>query len=399
MDFRGSAPPDRLVESMTIEPSGLEQVPWDNFRLQMPVTRNWAYLDHAAVAPISGPAQAAVIDWARDAAADGDIHCGAWAQSMEGLRQTAARMIGADQREIALIRNTTEGISLVAEGFPWLDGDNLVIPADEFPTNQYPWMNLADRGVEIRSVPTSRGRLDPDRVADACDGRTRIVSASWISFSSGWRNDLDELAEVAHRAGALLFVDAIQALGVFPLDVGRTPIDFLAADGHKWMLGPEGAGVFFLRREHLPLLRPLGVGWNSVRHALDFSRIDFDLKDTVARYEGGTQNTPGMLALSASLDLLTGIGPDAVSDRVLWITDLACHRLAEAGAVIISDRDPKRKSGIVVFDLPGRDPAAVRLACLEKHVVLSCRGGHLRISPHAYNDESDIERLIDGLAD
>ena len=383
---------------MTAEQSDPEQVPWDNFRRQMPVTRNWAYLDHAAVAPISGPAQTAVLGWARDAAADGDIHCAAWAAGMEGLRQTAARMVGADPREIALIRNTTEGVNLVAEGFPWLDGDNLVIPADEFPTNQYPWMNLPDRGVETRRVPTSQGRLDLDRVADACDDRTRIVSASWVSFASGWRNDLDQLAEVAHRAGALLFVDAIQALGVFPLDVGRTPIDFLAADGHKWMLGPEGAGVFFARREHLPLLRPIGVGWNSVRHALDFSRIEFDLKDTAARYEGGSQNTPGMLALSASLDLLTRIGAQAVSDRVLWITDLACRRLAEVGATLISDRDPKRKSGIVVFDLPGREPGGVRRRCLEKHVVLSCRGGHLRISPHAYNDESDIERLMEALA-
>ena len=375
------------------------QAPWADFRRRMPVARNWAYFDHAAVAPLSGPAQDAILNWVRDAAADGDIHCPAWADQMEVLRQTAARMVGAQTREIALIRNTTEGINLVAEGFPWQDGDNVVIPADEFPANQYPWMNLADRGVETRRIPTDQGRLDLDRVADACDQRTRIVSASWVSFASGWRNNLDQLAEVAHRAGALLFVDAIQALGVFPLDVGRTPIDFLAADGHKWMLGPEGAGLFFARTEHLPLLRPLGLGWNSVRHALDFSKIEFDLKETAARYEGGSQNTSGMLALSASLDLLTQLGLQAVSDRVLWLTDLACRRLSEIGATLISDRDPQRKSGIVVFDLPGRDPAAVRLRCLEKNVVLSCRGGRLRVSPHAYNDESDLDRLMEALAD
>jgi selenocysteine lyase/cysteine desulfurase len=384
---------------MNAEASVSEQVLWADFRRQMPVAQNWAYLDHAAVAPISAPGMTAILDWARDAAADGDIHCAAWADALERLRQTAARMIGADPREIALIRNTTEGINLAAEGFPWLDGDNLVIPADEFPANQYPWMNLAHRGVETRRVPTNQGRLDLDRIADACDDRTRIVSASWVSFASGWRNDLDQLAELAHRAGALLFVDAIQALGVFPLDVARTPIDFLAADGHKWLLGPEGAGLFFVRREHLPLLRPIGVGWNSVRHALDFSRIEFDLKDSAARYEGGSQNTPGMLALSASLDLLTQIGPQAISDRVVWLTDLACRRLVEAGATLISDRASKRKSGIVVFDLPGRDPGAVRRRCLEKHVVLSCRGGHLRISPHAYNDESDIERFMEALTE
>lgn len=363
----------------------------------MPVADRWAYLDHAAVAPISGPARDALTKWADDATHNGGTGYQRWIYRIERLRTLAAGTIGAEPEEIALVRNTTEGINLVAEGFAWQPGDNLVIRDDEFPTNQYPWLHLADRGVQTRRIPCDGGRLDPARLAAACDDRTRIVSLSWVAYSSGWRHDLDELAEIAHGCGALLLVDAIQGLGVFPLDVGKTPVDFLAADGHKWLLGPEGAGIFFARREHLDLLRPVGIGWNSVVHAHDFGRIDLVIKDTAARYEGGSPNTPGLIALGASLQLLTGYGIQRIARRVLEITDLACRRLEETGAIILSDRRPDHQSGIVTFDLPGRDAPAVRRECLQQGVALSCRSGRLRISPHAYNDASDIDRLIEAL--
>ena len=195
-----------------------------------------------------------------------------------------------------------------------------------------------------------------------------------------------------------MFLDAIQGLGVFPIDVRQTPIDFLAADGHKWMLGPEGAGLFYVRREHLDRLRPIGVGWNSVVHAHDFSRIALDLRPTAARYEGGSQNMVGVLAMGASLELLAGLGlgrdGSAVADRVLAVTDLTCQRLEQAGARVMSHRQGEHRSGIVVFEVPGRDLEQLRLNCIHAGVVLSCRAGRLRISPHAYTNEEDIDRLI-----
>jgi selenocysteine lyase/cysteine desulfurase len=363
----------------------------------MPIARQWAYFDHAAVAPLSGPAHAALTQWAEDATANGSAHYPRWSQGVEHTRTLAAKMIGAMPEEIALVGNTTAGINLVAEGFSWQKGDNVVIRADEFPSNQYPWLHLADRGVETRRIPTDGGKLDLDRLAAACDSRTRMVSLSWVAYSNGWRHDLDRLVELVHGRGALLFLDAIQGLGVFPLDVRQTPVDFLAADGHKWMLGPEGAGIFFTRREHLSRLRPVGVGWNSVRNEHDFSRIELVFKDTAARYEGGSQNVAGLLALAASLELLNGIGMAAISERVLEISDLACRRLEEIGAIIHSDRSPSHRSGIVSFELPGRDPLELRRQCFEQKVILSCRAGRLRISPHAYNNAEDVERLITAL--
>jgi selenocysteine lyase/cysteine desulfurase len=370
-----------------------------SLRRRMPAAANWAYLDHAAVAPISLPAAEAVARWALQSSQQGATLWSQWNRGVGETRAAAARLIGALPEEIALVGNTTAGIGLIAEGLPWAEGDNVVTLADEFPSNLYPWLNLATRGVETRRLETDRGRLDLNRLEDACDERTRLVSVSWVGYSTGFRHDLAALADLVHRRGALLLVDAIQGLGAFPIDAAATPFDFLAADGHKWLLGPEGAGVLYIRREHLDRVRATGVGWHSVVHAHDFTAIDLDLKPSAERFEGGSQNMPGLLGLGASMQLLLELGMENVAGRILSITDLACDRLAAAGATIVSHRDGPHRSGIVSFEMPGRDPQAIRQTCLERGVVMSCRAGRLRISPHAYNDVEDVDRLIAAMAD
>ncbi|QDU98455.1 aminotransferase class V-fold PLP-dependent enzyme [Lignipirellula cremea] len=378
--------------------------PWTDFREQMPVTQNWAYFDHAAVAPLCGPARSAISTWLVEASEQGDTCWPQWEQTAQQTRQTAAAMLGADAAEIAITPNTTAGLALVAEGFPWQSGDNVVTLENEFPSNLYPWMNLARQGVEARTVAVEQGRADVQRILDACDDRTRLISVSWVGYASGWRftsADLRALVDGAHRRGALFLLDAIQGLGVFPLDVRQTGIDFLAADGHKWMLGPEGAGLFYLRREHLETLRPLGVGWNSVRQSHDFGRVELNLRETAERYEGGTRNMSGAIGLGASLQLLAGKGltPQAspVAERVLELADDAHQRLTAAGAEMLSPHDGEHRSGILTFRLGDEDPAAQRRRCLDQGVVLSCRGGGLRISPHAYNNAADLDRLLAAL--
>lgn len=370
---------------------------WEEFRQAMPVAKNWAYFDHAAVAPLPEVTRQTIATWAEEAATSGDAVWPQWRAQIEKLRGGFATMIGAQQEEIALVRNTTEGIGLVAEGYPWQPGDNVVTLDDEFPSNQFPWMNLARLGVETRRVATKNGRVDLDAVAAACDDKTRIVTISWVGYATGWRNDVDAVCELAHRRGALLFLDAIQGLGVFPIDVNRTPIDFLAADGHKWLLGPEGAGVFYIRREHLDRLTPLGVGWNSVVSSGDYSHVELDLKPTAERYEGGSYNMVGLLALGASVELLAQYGAEKISQRVIEITDRFCERLEQLGAVVCSHRDEPRKSGIVAFETPGQSHVKLRLRCLDEGIVLSVRAGRLRAALHAYNNEDDIERFAEVL--
>jgi selenocysteine lyase/cysteine desulfurase len=372
-------------------------------RAAMPAARNLAYLDHAAVAPLSQPAADAIRNWCNEALDVGNPRWTTWVKEVEALRQATAHMLGAGVDETALVPNTTAGIGLVAEGFDWRDGDNVVTFANEFPSNQYPWLNLASRGVETRRVPTDvSGRPDLDELAVACDDRTRIVSVSWVGFATGYRHDVARIAKIAHRKGALLFLDAIQGLGVFPINVEEFGVDFLAADGHKWLLGPEGAGIAYIRREHLDKLRPIGPGWHSVIPGQDYTQIELNLRPAAARYEGGSQNMVGMLGLGASVKLLSELGVANLAAAVLDITDLACERLAKIGAKIVSDRstEPRngeQRSGIVAFELPGHDPLAVKRYAMECGVVFSYRAGRLRISPHAYNNEEDLDKLVDVL--
>ena len=373
---------------------------WQDFRGHMPICQRWAYFDHAAVSPLPDVSRDAIIRWAREAAEMGDVVWKQWAGVLEQLRTIAAQLLGASPREIALVRNTSHGVSIVAEGFPWRPGDNVVVPADEFPANQYPWLALCQRGVEVRRVPAREGRVRLEDLAAACDSRTRILSVSWVSYHLGWRHNPGDLAEIAHRVGAYFFLDAIQGLGVFSLDVREAGIDFLAADGHKWLLGPEGAGILFVREPLWEVLRPTSLGWNSVEHAFDFDRIEFRLKPSAARYEGGSTNMVGFIGLYSSLRLLHNYGTERLQNRVLDLTDYLVERLTKLGLTVVSDRSTREhSSGIVAVEWPSKSLGNVQGKLLERGIVTSVRSGRLRMSPHAYNDFSDVDALVDALSE
>ncbi len=371
-------------------------------RSLMPIAERIAYFDHSAVAPLPRPAADAISAWVQQAAECGDTVWLDWHAQTKQARQRAATLIGADEDEITLVHSTTDGINYVAEGIDWREGDNAVILADEYPSNVYPWLHQQDRGVETRLVPTDRGRPDLDKLRAACDSRTRIVSVSWVGYSTGYRIDPHVIGQIAHDAGALFLLDAIQGLGAFPLDVSQTPVDFVAADGHKWMLGPEGAGLTYIRREHLDKLRVNGVGATSMVNAYDYANIEYRLRPDAARYEGGAMNMAGMIGWNGSLGLLNAWRPEELAAAVLAITDEACERLQSIGAPIVTRReiepnghDPR--SGIISFTLPGQDPMEVRSRCLDAGIALSSRSGRLRIAPHAYNNRTDLDRLIEAL--
>lgn len=368
---------------------------WTAFRAHFPVTARWAFLDHAAVAPIPDTAVAALAEYGHRIAENGlaDIHF--WVDRVAEVRRLAARLLNAPAEEdVCFVPNTTAGIGLIAEGFPWTPGDNVVLAAEEYPSNQYPWLNLAGRGVEVRNVPSRGNRVELDDVRAAMTDRTRVLAVSFVQFGSGFRADLDALGELCRDRGAFFFVDAIQGLGVFPLDVQRTPIDGLAADGHKWLLAPEGAGIAYVRREWVGRLHPLGVGAHSVVNPFDYSTIDFRLKPHAGRYEGGALNVPGVTALGASLQLLLDAGVDRVSRRVLELTDYLSETAASAGLDVFSSRHDADRSGIVSLAKPGTDPKAIFKRCRDAGVIVNVRAGRVRVSPHAYNTPDDLDRFI-----
>jgi selenocysteine lyase/cysteine desulfurase len=392
---------DPLDSSVLRESSAeIAAEPWQWWRSQMPVTQNWAYLDHAAVAPLTAGGARAMVDFAAEASQQGDTVWPQWAAEVDGLRGDFAGLLNCDPAEIALIPNTSFGINVVAEGLPWQPGDNIVIPGGEFPSNVFPWQNQKRHGVELRIVDTGAdGQIDVGALRNAIDDRTRIVAASWVGYASGFRIDLPACVAAAHEVGALFFLDAIQGLGIFPLDLQQTPIDFLAADGHKWLLGPEGAGVAFIRKQHLELLACVPVGWNSVRAAHHFGQAHWDLKPDASRFEIGSHNMVGMRALRQSLSLFRKVaavhGPAAIADRVLDLASTLDKKLREAGAItaVASSRD--QRSGIVTFSLPGIVPNTIRKHAAENRIAVSCRGIGVRASIHAYNNESDIDRLVE----
>ncbi len=372
---------------------------WNALRNELPVTKRWAYFDHAAVAPITVRAQQALAEWADDVAHNGEVHEPRWLLRVEEVRRLAAQLLHCDAPDVAFVKNTSEGIGAVAEGFPWKSGDNVVISADEYPANVYPWMNLKGRGVSLRTVASDDGRVELDELRDAIDARTRVVSLSFVEYATGFRNDLADVGALCRERGCYFFVDAIQGLGVLPLDVRQTPIDFLSADGHKWLLGPEGCGVFYVRRELVDLLHPVGVGWNSVVGARDFSRIDFTLKPNAGRWESGSLNVGGITALGASMDLLLRAGIANVCARVLELTDYLCYRAKRAGFQVYSSRQQEEKSGIVSLVVPNADPRQLVKLCLAQNVVINSRAGRVRVSPHCYNTLGEIDKLMDLLRD
>jgi cysteine desulfurase / selenocysteine lyase len=377
------------------------------FRDEMSVSQSWAYFDHAAVSPIPRRSAEAMQRWLVQASQDGDVPWPEWSSRASKLRDAASRMLHCKTEEVALVPNTTYGINAVALGLPWRQGDSVVVLENEFPSNLLPWLSLERFGVEVRCIPVDgSGLVDLASIRDAIDQSTRLVAISWVGYATGYRVDLSELCDMVHQAGAQLFVDAIQGLGVFPLNTRDIPIDYAAADGHKWMLGPEGAGLLYIRESNLDRLAPIMVGWNAIKASHEFRSQGAVLKDDASRFEGGSANHVGLIGLGASLELLLELGchqPDGfVARRVLENASRLRDAIQRAGGELAyhvpKTWDDATASGIVSFSMPNRDPVAVRKHLIDAGVVLSVRHGKLRVATHAYNNEQDIERLASALA-
>lgn len=366
-------------------------------RKEFPIVRNWAFFNHAGVAPISNRAKNSMVAMLEDLTQHGTAHARDWDSTYQRARVRAAELIHADPTEIAFIKNTTEGISFVANGLDWQAGDNLITSDKEFPANTYPWLNLETRGVEVRMVKERDGRIALDDIHRAIDDRTRVIALSYVAFSSGFRNDLESIGKLCEERGILFVVDAIQGLGALQLDVQVSKIDVLSADGHKWLLGPEGCGIFYCARSAMERIRVTEVGWSSVIHADDYLSYDLSLRPDATRFECGTLNTVGICGLDAALALLLEVGIKAIEAHVLSLTDLLCEGLEEKRYTVFSSRRPGEKSGIVSFYSSRHNSPSLSDLLRNHRIVIALRDGRIRVSPHFYNTEWEIEQLVDVL--
>jgi selenocysteine lyase/cysteine desulfurase len=369
-----------------------------------PVLRDWTFFNHAGVCPLPAAAADAFRRYA-DQAQSAAYLGGPWYQDIEKLRILSAEIINAHRDEIAFVKNTSEGLSIVANGIDWQWGDRIVSTDVEYPANVYPWMEqVRSRGVVIvqaneRTDANGRRAVPIEKILELADHqKTKIVALSHVEYASGQRHDIARIGKFCRENGKLFCVDAIQSVGVLPVDVREMYIDYLSADGHKWMLGPEGAGIFYCRRELIERTRPVMVGWMNVVDAQNYGDINYTLRADAQRFECGTYNVPGLLSLKAALELLKAARIGLVATRVRELTDRLIAGVERKGYAVVSPRDKWQWSGIVSFTSPVHDMKRLMVQLRKEHKVeIALREGRLRASPHFYNTEAQIDRLIEVL--
>ena len=366
----------------------------ENIRKEFPVTDEIIFFDHARVAPLPERVQKVVTAFVEDATQFGTAHYDTWMLELEHTRKKFVQLINADLEEVAFVKNTSEGISIVANGFDWQQGDNVVIPDIEFPANVYPWWNLKQRGVETRMVKSVEGRVLFDDLIKQVDDRTRILSVSSVECNSGFRTDLNRLGAYCKEKGVLFFVDAIQSLGVLPMDVKKDHIDFLSADGHKWMLSVEGLGGFYISKKAVDRIRPTTMGWGNVVNAENFMDYDFTIKKDAKKFEEGTPNTMSIHAFGAALELLLEAGIDNIEKRVMNLGDFIIAELNRRNIKIYSSTLLEERSGNISFIL-SKDISSLYTFMLDNKVKLTVRDGLVRLSPHFYNNEDEVLQVFE----
>lgn len=367
----------------------------DEFRkTEFPVLQKILHLNHAGIAPVMTSAMLAAAHFAAEATRTAQQNYAQWEARIEKIRGLAAWFMGAQLEEVAFVRNTSHGLSLVAEGLDWREGDNIVTTAVEYPSNVYPWLNLKHRGVSTKLVPARDGEFRTEDLIAAIDSRTRLVSVSHVEFSTGFRFDLGMLADAVHAKGALLCVDAIQSLGVHPVDVVRMGIDFLAADGHKWLCSFEGTGVFYVKKNLIGQLRPPLVGWNSVVKNKDFDTYEFDLPAHARRFEEGSLPQLTIFPLGAALEKLAEIGIDRIERMALANAALVREAVRRRGWKVVNFRGTGLDVAITCFT-GDFDGSSVVKKLKQSGSDLAFRRGAVRVSPHFYNTADDISRFFD----
>lgn len=368
---------------------------WNALRDEFPVTRNYNFQNHAGIAPICRRAADAMRRYIEESSQNAYLG-ESFYRHAEHVRQLVATLIHANPDEVTFTKNTSEGLSLVANGLTWNRGDNVVTTSVEFPSNMYPWQALQSRGVQVHMVMEDRGRIPIEQIIEAIDSRTRLVAISSVQYASGFRTDLATLGEHCVEKGVFLCVDAIQSVGVMPIDVKSMHIDFLSADAHKWMCGPEGASIFYVNKQIQGHLRPTCIGWMSVKNSSDYDHYHLDFHDSIKRFDSGCYNLAGIYGLGGAVELLLEIGIDVIARRVIMLTDRLCDGLQDKGYRVFSSRERPEASGIVSFSSEVHDLNAIQRHLQTEHrLVIAVRRGKLRASPHCYNSEREIDQLIE----
>ncbi|TDJ05879.1 MAG: aminotransferase class V-fold PLP-dependent enzyme, partial [Deltaproteobacteria bacterium] len=304
-----------------------------------------------------------------------------------------SRLLNCKQQEIAFIKNTSHGLSLIAKGIEWRKGDSIIVFEKEFPANLYTWLDLKRSGVEVRQAQLINGRVEIKEIEKLIDKNTRLLSISSVQFTNGYRADLESIGKICKNNNILFSVDAIQSLGIVPIDVKELGIDFLAADGHKWMLSPEGTGILYCSSKVVKDVRPVLLGWKSIVNEGEYEKINLELKPNALKFEEGSLNVLGIFALGAGLDLLLEIGIEKVCSRIQYLGDLIIDEVKKRNFILKTPVCKNERAGIISF-YGSFDSSLLKDSLYSKNVIINVRDGALRAAPHFYNTEDDIGALF-----
>jgi cysteine desulfurase / selenocysteine lyase len=368
-------------------------------RQQFPITKDWNYLNHATHGPFPVGTATAIADLAHAWTNPAELDHGGNDQTANAVREMIAEMVNGKPENIAFTGNLAESMSLAAAGIEWKDGDNCVIPVQEFPSVVYPFLNLEHRGVSVRFAEKGTdGFTSLDKIREASDERTRAIVVSHVEFMSGFRNDLSALAQLAHDLDALLIVDVTQSLGPCQIDVESSGVDVIAAHSYKWLMASYGVGVTHLSDRALERVRPTYAGRLSVD--LGFEDLGYALKwrDGAARYQTGGMNWITLSGLRASLDLITSMSPADIEAHTVELTDRLLDGIEQCGLEIRSSRAPAHRSAIIAFTTGTEEQDAELVKRLESQKIsVVQRGLGIRVSPYFYNTADEIDQLLEAL--
>lgn len=367
---------------------------------EFPLQPDISYLNHAAVSPWPSRTAQAIIDFARENQHSGASYYPQWMVVEQRLRERLARLIGADSAtDIALLKNTSEALSVVAQGIRWQPGENIVGIHGDFPSNRVVWESLADQQVEFKPVDILHTNQPEQVLMAACNQNTRLLAVSSVHYATGLRLNLQTLGDFCQQRQILFCVDAIQSIGAIPLDVQRIEADFVAADGHKWMLGPEGLALFYCKPELREQLKLHQFGWHMLESPADFDQPTWQVSHTATRFECGSPNMLGIHGLEASISLLEEVGVDNILKLIINNTSYLIDLLSNYKAIefITKIDSGARLSGILTFNVRDQDNQQIYRQLMQQKVICAHRGGGIRFSPHFYTTKATMDRACEVL--
>ena len=367
----------------------------DRFNNEFNLDDDVIYLNHAAVAPWPVRTEKAVNAFCRENVTIGSKKYANWLNVEAHLKNQLAQLIQADNAdEIALVKNTSEALSFVAYGLDWAHGDTIVTSDEEFPSNMIPWESLENQGVRVIKTHLKDTEDPTAELIKNIDSRTKLLTISSVQYASGLRVDLERLGEACQQRGVLFCIDAIQSVGAFPIDVKKYQADFVMADGHKWMLGPEGLGFFYCRQSSINTLKLTQYGWHMVEDMGNYDALEWSTAKSARRFECGSPNMLSIHALSASLSLLLEVGMNTVANNLIERGQHVIDKVQQSPSLTLLTKPDAQGNNIIVFKPTKHDTNELFDYLTSQQVVCAKRGGGIRFSPHFYTPFSVIDRAF-----